>query len=202
MKKFDGILICTDLDGTLLNSKRQLSKENLCAIEYFKENGGKFTFITGRMPFFVSDIYNAIKPNAPFGCINGGGLYDYRESRYLCTTELPHSAMELVKYADDKIDGLGIQINHFDKLYFCRENASMEDFRKITHVPNLVRSLDEIDEPIAKVVFGDKREEIISLLHPFTSKTIFTISMTFNNISMFIAQHLITVLPLPIFPDC
>ena len=27
--KFDGILICTDLDGTLLNSNREISEENL-----------------------------------------------------------------------------------------------------------------------------------------------------------------------------
>ncbi len=40
MGKFDGILICTDLDGTLMNSKKEISKENLDAIEYFKANGG------------------------------------------------------------------------------------------------------------------------------------------------------------------
>ena len=56
MKKFDGILICTDLDGTLLNGDSAVSKENLDAIEYFKAEGGIFTFITGRMPFFVSRI--------------------------------------------------------------------------------------------------------------------------------------------------
>ena len=76
MGKFDGILICTDLDGTLLGSDRKISKENIEAIEYFKSEGGLFTFITGRMPCLVNDIYNAIKPNAPFGCINGGGIYD------------------------------------------------------------------------------------------------------------------------------
>jgi hydroxymethylpyrimidine pyrophosphatase-like HAD family hydrolase len=33
MKKFEGILICSDLDGTLLNSNKEISKENLDAIE-------------------------------------------------------------------------------------------------------------------------------------------------------------------------
>ena len=50
MGKFDGILICTDLDGTLINSSEKVSKENLDAIEYFKANGGLFTFVTGRLP--------------------------------------------------------------------------------------------------------------------------------------------------------
>ena len=83
MGKFDGILICTDLDGTLINSKRQISQKNIEAIEYFKSEGGLFTFVTGRMPYTAKDIYNTINPNIPFGCINGGGIYDHRERKYL-----------------------------------------------------------------------------------------------------------------------
>ena len=42
MAIFDGTLICTDLDGTLLRKDKTISKENLDAIEYFKANGGYF----------------------------------------------------------------------------------------------------------------------------------------------------------------
>ena len=42
---FEGILICTDLDGTLLNSAHRVSEENLKAIRHFEQEGGKFTFI-------------------------------------------------------------------------------------------------------------------------------------------------------------
>ena len=89
MKKFEGILICTDLDGTLLRDDGTISEENLTAIKHFKENGGIFTFITGRMPYFVSDIYTKIEPNAPFGCINGGGIYDHRTQKYIWTHTMP-----------------------------------------------------------------------------------------------------------------
>ena len=61
MKKFDGIMICTDLDGTLLQSDKTISEENTRAIEYFKSEGGRFTFITGRMHYFANEMYNAIK---------------------------------------------------------------------------------------------------------------------------------------------
>ena len=161
MKNFEGILICTDLDGTLLNSNGKISKENLDAIEYFKANGGLFTFITGRLPYFSSDVYNVIKPNAPFGCINGGGIYDHIKGEYLHRTEIPHSVLELVRYVDSRIEGIGIQVNHFDKTYFCRENPAMVWFRDITRVPNLVRDFDEIDEPIAKITFGDLNNETV-----------------------------------------
>ena len=40
MGKFDGILICIDLDGTLYRNDKTISRENLEAIEYFKRGGG------------------------------------------------------------------------------------------------------------------------------------------------------------------
>ena len=79
---FDGVLICTDLDGTLLNRNRTISEENLRAIEHFKANGGIFTFITGRMPFYAAHFCDMIKTNAPFGCVNGAGVYDQTKQEY------------------------------------------------------------------------------------------------------------------------
>ena len=37
MGKFDGVLLCTDLDETLLSTDKTVSKANLEAIEYFKK---------------------------------------------------------------------------------------------------------------------------------------------------------------------
>ena len=155
MKKFEGILICTDLDGTLLNSASQISKENLAAIEYFKKEGGLFTFFTGRMPFFVENIYSVVDPNAPFGCINGGGIYDHRRKEYLWTRGIDYDALELVAYIDRELPTMGIQVNTFDKIYFSKENAAMKRFREITGLPNLVKPYAQVEEPLAKIVFGD-----------------------------------------------
>ena len=164
---FDGILICTDLDGTLLRADKSVSEENLNAIEHFKSEGGVFTFITGRMPFFSASIGKAIGANAPFGCINGGGLYDGEAQAYLWTRELEREALELVEDADRAIAGLGIQINTFDKIYFSRENNTMKNFRARTGVADLVLDHNLVTEPIAKVVFGDDSDEKILQLQNF-----------------------------------
>ena len=37
MGKFDGILLCTDLDDTLLTTDKRVSDENSKAIEYFNK---------------------------------------------------------------------------------------------------------------------------------------------------------------------
>ena len=132
MKKFEGILICTDLDGTLLRNDKTISQENLDAIEYFKSEGGFFTFITGRLPCFSEKICEAIRPNAPFGCINGGGVYDYNKKEYLWKLELDHSAIELAEYVNDNVENMGVQLNAFETVYFCTENQAMVDFRRRT----------------------------------------------------------------------
>ena len=161
MKKFEGILICTDLDGTLLRKDKSISKETLDAIEYFKSEGGYFTFITGRLPYFVKNICDTVKPNAPFGCSNGGAIYDAEKMEYVSTVELSKEAMELVRAVDEAVEDIGIQVYTFDKIYFSRENSAMEHFRAVTGMPNIVKHYDEVTEPVAKIVFGDVREDAI-----------------------------------------
>lgn len=158
MGKFDGVLLCTDLDGTLLKNDKTISAQNLEAITYFKAEGGVFTFITGRMPFYAMDFCNTIRPNAPIGCINGGGLYDCVKQDYIWTRALPHEALALAKCMEDAFPGAGIQINTFYKSFFCKENKAMERFRRVTNLPNLVCPSDAITEPVAKIVFGSEDE--------------------------------------------
>lgn len=176
MGKFDGILICTDLDGTLYKNDKTVSRENREAIEYFKENGGYFTFITGRMPNYSQDAYNAARPNVPFGCVNGGGVYDGVKKEYIWTAAMPEGALDLVRYIDESFSDLGIQICTFNRTYFARENGTMQNFRRETGLPNLVCPYWEVDEPIAKVIFGtDCEEDILRIeamlrAHPLSGK--------------------------------
>ena len=164
MNKFRGLLICTDLDGTLLRNDKSISKENLDAIEYFKAEGGYFTFVTGRMPHTSAKTCGIVKPNAPFGCINGGGLYDYDKKEYIFTSVLPEEGMELVKFIDETLPGVGFLVNTFYKTYFCKKNDAMESFRVRVGAPDLCGVYNEIDEPVAKVVFAtDSEAEMVEL---------------------------------------
>jgi len=159
MKKFENILFCTDLDGTLVGDGRSISRENLDAIEYFKSEGGLFTFITGRMPDASERFYRELDPNIPFGCINGGGLYDHRRREYLWLASLPEEARELVAYIDREMPTVGIQLNTSKHIYFNKDNPAMVNFRKVTGLPNIACHFSEVKEPIAKVLFVDDDEE-------------------------------------------
>jgi len=169
-------MICTDLDGTLLGSNRKVSKENLDAIEYFKANGGAFTFITGRVPLTAREICQIIKPNIPFGCINGAGIYDHREQKYLWITALADGFREILEAVEQDMPDMGIQLNTASGIYIAKDNPAMEIFYKILGNRGLSCDYRTFDEPIIKIVFADpeekKIEKLIELLnaHPQAGK--------------------------------
>ncbi len=164
MKKFEGMLFCTDLDGTLFDDNKKVSKENVDAIEYFKSNGGLFTFISGRVPQTSEKTCEIIKPNAPYGCINGGGIYDPIKKKYLWNVFLPKEAMELVRAVDKELPEIGIQFNTEKEVYFNKDNPAMVRFRQRTGLSNVYRHFEEVEEPILKVVFAHNDEEQITAL--------------------------------------
>lgn len=169
LKKFDGMLFCTDLDGTLLADDKTISKENMDAMAYFKSEGGLFTFITGRVPQTSQEIYRAVRPNAPYGCVNGGGIYDPIAERFLWKMILPREALALVREVDHNLPEIGIQLNTAEHIYFNKDNETMVAFRRSTGVENLTCHYEEVQEPILKVLFGHPSSaqiaRLMELLH-------------------------------------
>lgn len=81
-KKFENIFIASDLDGTFFNSKTQMVDRNLEKIKYFCENGGRFTFATGRLPLFIRKAVPAPQDIVNFPAVMGNGtcLFDYQKN--------------------------------------------------------------------------------------------------------------------------
>ncbi len=168
MKKFEGWLFATDLDGTLLDDEKNVSRENLEAIEYFKSEGGLFTFVTGRIPAGARHIVDIVKPNAPFACIQGGGVFDPCENKLLWAVEMPHKVFDMIEYIEDLFPTVGIELNVPDKIYFCKKNIYTEKHRTDERFDDLTCKLREVPEPFSKVLIvdsADKIPEIAKALH-------------------------------------
>ena len=169
MGKFEGMLFCTDLDGTLYKNDKTVSKQNLDAIEYFKSEGGLFTFITGRTSSTSKYICDTINPNAPYGCFNGAGIFDISQNRLLWNMNLPKEAQKLILAVEKELPDIGIQFNTDNKIYFYRDNFAMERFRALTGSENIYSSYEDVKDFVVKIVFAhtdEKRlEALIKLLH-------------------------------------
>ncbi len=167
--KFKGILLCTDLDGTLFRHDKTISKENDEAIRYFKQQGGAFTFITGREPSIVGDVCALVKPNAPIGCLNGCGIYDYQKEQLLWSVRLIDEAKTIVDAIAQTFPNVGILIACADHVYFQQDNDCTQHFRNITGAPHLISDFGEKSDQVLKVVFAssdaDELQCVMKELH-------------------------------------
>ncbi len=84
MKKFEGILIVSDIDGTLVG-KDGIPLKNLEKLRYFLDNGGLFTVSTGRNHHELDCIREVLADFAhiPFSICNGSVLYDLKTGEFL-----------------------------------------------------------------------------------------------------------------------
>ena len=168
--KFDGILLVTDLDGTLVTKSQVVSQENIKAIEYFKENGGTFTIVTGRVPTALAGIDEVVKPNAPVGCVNGGGIYDCKEKKFLWAQTAPDEILELIGYIDELMPNVSHQVNTTENIWFTKYNSAMEHLRDVSKAPDLRCHYSEIKEPILKILFADKNTDDVLKVAELLSK--------------------------------
>lgn len=98
MKKiFDGYTLVSDMDGTLINSNKEISKENLDAIKYFVNNGGKFTVATGRMVASVECFLDRLNLDLPAILHNGGKIYDYNNKKVVYEHFIEEDRKESIK---------------------------------------------------------------------------------------------------------
>jgi len=94
-------LISLDLDGTLLNSRKELTDENFAALQWAAEQGIEIVPTTGRfyggMPEFIRKLpflHYAIT-------INGAQVYDVRNETVISSTDLSvPAAVEIMSYLD------------------------------------------------------------------------------------------------------
>jgi len=143
MKKFEGYVIISDLDGTFLGKKSRIVEENVKAIEYFRENGGLFTFATGRA------YYNARIPlpnmedfvNAPVITANGMAFYDPNTDEVFPKAYMNRDrAIEAVRYAEANYPDLHLRMTGVDAFYISRDSEYEKNlFSKIP--PKHVRML-------------------------------------------------------------
>ena len=98
MNRFENIMIVSDMDGTFLGEKGTLVPRNLEAISYFCAHGGKFTFASGRSHDYI--MLSVPHPeeiiNLPSVAVNGVGLYDFEQNRYVETYPIDASVSELL----------------------------------------------------------------------------------------------------------
>ncbi len=112
MQKFENIVIATDLDGTYFGNSVRLVPRNLERVKYFCENGGHFTFNTGRLPIFMRKSLPNAKELINMPAITGNGtcLYDFHNEMALTEHFVDHDAIvSLVNFVNEYTENAGFR---------------------------------------------------------------------------------------------
>ena len=75
-------LFVTDLDGTLLNSHKEVSIKSIEILNKLIDDGVNFTVATARTPATVVDLLQDVNLKLPAVLMNGVLLYDIKEEKY------------------------------------------------------------------------------------------------------------------------
>ena len=102
-RKFENIIIVSDMDGTFFGDKATLVQRNIDAIRYFTQNGGKFTFSTGRVHYNITYSGDGVAAlcNCPAICANGSCIYDFETGVTLRETLMDTEAVvEVIRFVN------------------------------------------------------------------------------------------------------
>ena len=110
MGLFDGILICSDWDGTLY-CNGTVPEGTKKAIEYFISEGGYFSITSGRAPEFLNEHKHFVKPNTYCICYGGSLICDIESGEVLREGYLDAGVVEIIDRmlcADIEIDRINV----------------------------------------------------------------------------------------------
>lgn len=153
-------MFVSDMDGTLLNSKRELSDVNVAKIRQASRDGLIFTVATGRM-------YRAALPYAirmgihvPIISHNGAVIKTIWGKRLAISYIEPELVTQVVDFADE----LGFYVHVYTENNFCYRHPSKESdwYKAAVNMKGLEvgDNLREYNQGIAKILIMD-----LSLLH-------------------------------------
>ena len=175
MSKFDGVLLASDFDNTLLYTEDALRtggpvpplpERNREALAYFMAQGGRFAIATGRaLPAFLRHAGD-VPMNAPGVVCNGAAIYDFEKGEYLETAMLDEAARQRGQAALDRFPGVAVEAYHIDNIiHVVHPNAISRQHEHMTHVSlTEAPSLPEVPLPLGKLLFEADHETLEGVL--------------------------------------
>ncbi len=175
MGKFDGLLLVSDFDNTLVYTEEALrlcvdmppvSDVNRAAVEHFMAEGGIFSIATGRAKPAFETVVDGIPMNGPTVLFNGAAIYDFRQRRYLVTAFLPDTVREHITQVVTALPEVAAELYHDDNtIHALNANDVTRRHMHVTHSPSIeVDSIEQVPSPISKTLFSTEEEHLDALL--------------------------------------
>ena len=164
MGRFDGVLLVSDFDNTLICTEDALrsdepvpplSRENREALEWFMAEGGRFAIATGLALAALVKYVDQVPMNAPGVVCNGAALYDFARGEYLEMAMLDGDVRERGQAVLEKFPSAAVEAYHIDNvIHAVHPNAITRQHEHLTKVAVEEKpSLPEVPLPLGKLLF-------------------------------------------------
>lgn len=166
--KFKDLVICSDLDGTLIDEQNKVPKINIEAIEYFRGNGGKFMLATGRLPDAVYEAIEGVTLDFPCICHNGGSVYDLAKREYVEITPLDDGVVEVVDEIIRLFPTVGIEVMNKEGICVARQNFATKRHIEYENLDNAFSDgVKNTPKPWMKIVAAEDPEVVEKIREEF-----------------------------------
>lgn len=179
MGKFDGVLLVSDFDNTLLYTEGalrsggacpEMARRNIDGIRRFMDQGGRFAVATGRAREAYRRYTALVPTNAPTVVDNGGAIYDFERERYLLQRFLPDAAREDLAAIAARFPRVSLELYHdSDLVQALHPSAWNDQHALLTGLP--YRRIDSLGPetvplPLAKALFVSEKP-VLDAVHQF-----------------------------------
>lgn len=170
MKKFEGMLILSDMDGTLLDDNKEISTKTVGAIKYFTENGGRFSLATGRSKSSMEYYVEHLPINAPVVVYNGAGVYDFEQDQFVFQKHMDASCVDFIEDMCGKFPFMAGEV-YLDFSEFVVQPNEITDWHfKQIRLPMIEKKPRDIPLPWVKINFCIP-EEHLQTVEDYAKKT-------------------------------
>lgn len=167
MKDLSKVIFITDMDGTLLPSNKLVNPKDIEAISAFRSCGGRFTVATGRAVQSASQYFDVLRLDEPMIVLNGGGIYDCKESHFTWQKFVDTSAYNVVKDIIKKFPSIGGEIDFSDIISIIQDSYKEQYHIDISYKNDVKVNRESIDDVSengwCKVLFAAEPNEINNL---------------------------------------
>jgi hypothetical protein len=171
-------LMAVDMDGTLLNHNREISKTNLDAIHKAVEQGLHFVIASGRPVQGVQKFQPQLQLQSPMIVYNGAMIVtpDTQEVLFECVVEA-EDARQILRLSKEYQTTVCVWSKN--QLYVRERTERVKDYEEIEGVPAQILEDEEqvIEQGITKVIWYDDEDKIACIENEL-SNTLFH-SVTF-----------------------
>ena len=167
--RFDQAAILTDLDGTLFNSRGEVTKRDRAAIRAFIAGGGLFAVATGREPHNARRHLPDVPLNGPSIVLNGAAIYDFVRRHYVSTIPMDKDAARDVLEHCLKMDWpLDLQVYTTDGIYYASPlEVADPGFLRI-HQPTTYEPVDALlDKTWIKTVLLERTVDALAPMRAY-----------------------------------